>query len=350
MSNRLPYPIELYPKQHKFIHLLILIVMTVLLVGFMGIAQNTLITITMSFVLLGLALLILVPMIIHKPSIVLHNSGIELYYFMEHDKQFLWSEIKHIQLNKRNSRNAPFWQLEITLKQDFSEKITHPLTQLIYEDVLLNQREIFAIVEQSFHGKQPIYQQIDMSFITELKDKFSTPAKRRKTFKEMASSSLLFLVIGSIGFGKIAYNGINKEMISLQDGLTYEVVTLVKYPQIRTEIGDIVYFSPCRDIEERENYLCRKSLDRQEFIGNDVKFVKYYQDFEGRDRGIFLSGNFTSKADNKVHKLILTEEDISSIEHSFNVQIWFGRIWILISSLGLIISIIGIKRENSLED
>lgn len=348
MNNQLSYPIKLHYKNPLMatIFYCLLIVVSVFFIVF---ARHNWIVLILLLILLMIGVIALLTVIINKPSIILNYSGIELHYFTQQNQQLLWSEIEHIELDKIYSRNTSDWKLIIITKQGFGENIIYPIYPLMYKDLSLNEKEVFAIIEQSFYGKQPIYQEIDMSFLTRLKEKFATPTERIETFKAIGIVCFIMLVTGVVSYGKIASASIKKEIITLENGLTYNVGIAGGFAGVSTEIGFLVYSAPCQDVEERENYLCRKSFDEQKFIGNNVKFFKYYQN-NNISKGIFLSGTFTNKADNTVHTLITTEEDISKMKSSFRLKIWSARIWLLANLFGLIISIIGIKREKSIED
>ncbi len=356
MNNKLSYPIELYPQQSRFISALVLVLVIVLLVFFMVLARHNWIFLFMLFALLIVAVMALFSLIIHKPSVILHHSGIELCYFLKQDKQLLWSEIEHIELNKRSSGKTTFWQLTIIPKQAFDKEITHTIRKMTYEDLLLNEKEIFAIIKQSFYGKPPIYQQIDMSFVAEFKDKFSTPEKRIKTFEDMGRFCLMMLILGCFFFGKNAYYGIEKEMIAMKDGLTYEVI-VGRNSNIFTDPYGIRHHSICRNTNDRPNHICSDKFKQQKFIGKGVKFLNYYKEYHFLDlyqkpsyEGVIVSGTFINQADNKVYEVKPSAKELKSADNFYNGQMIFIRVWIFGSLLGFIISIIAIVREKSIED
>lgn len=107
----------------------------------------------------------------NKPSITLYASYIELFGLFGRNRQVLWSQVKSVELTSWTYKSTKHWGLVIIPKRH-TKKITRPLKVMTCDDLVLNEKEIFSLIEQSFKGEQPSYQPIEIS----LKNRFATNA------------------------------------------------------------------------------------------------------------------------------------------------------------------------------
>ncbi len=114
---------------------------------------------------------ILVILIKNEPKIIIHPSNIELRYLFKPNQQILWSQVEHVEIMKFKEDENKRWWLVISLKQS-NKKIPYLLEPMLCNELILNEQEVFAIIEQSFHGKEPIYQQIKMTFRNQFESKW----------------------------------------------------------------------------------------------------------------------------------------------------------------------------------
>ncbi len=169
-NTKLFYPIELYIKKSLLILTLILCLVIFVIcvwVGSLILNGSWLDFIASLFLLItvvAVGISIIIALIKNKPSIIIYPSKIELAYFNKQNQQILWSEIENIELIEHfGNRGGKFWKLAIYLKQSHDKPINYPLRIMTHDDLILNEKEIFAIIEQSLQGKPPVYQKINIS-------------------------------------------------------------------------------------------------------------------------------------------------------------------------------------------
>ncbi len=162
---KLHYPIKLYLKKSILLWGLIALLGLSLLGGW-GVGrpnQDWLnFTIFLIWLIIGVGGFIttLFVFIKNEPIITLYPSKIEIFRLHRKNQQLFWSQIENIELIEISTvQGAKNWGLTITPKND--KKITRGLQAMTCNNLILNQKEVFAIIEQSFQGKEPIYQQID---------------------------------------------------------------------------------------------------------------------------------------------------------------------------------------------
>ncbi len=100
--------------------------------------------------------------LINQPTITITPSNIEFFNLFKENKRFFWSQVENIELDFYMHKSVKHWQLIILSKQGYGEKIVRPLQKMTYQDMELNEKEIFSIIEQSFKGEQPTYKSIEM--------------------------------------------------------------------------------------------------------------------------------------------------------------------------------------------
>ncbi len=176
-NQKLHYPINLHMRKS----LLIVAMIGCLLLSLLGIWQclkvdfhNDLNIFLLPFVILIIGavgfIAILVIVIKNEPKIIIHPSSIELRYLSKENQQFLWSQVANVEIIKSKDENKRWW-LVISHKQS-DRKIPYLLELMLCNKLLLNEQEIFAIIEQSFQRKEPIYQQIKMTFRNQFESKW----------------------------------------------------------------------------------------------------------------------------------------------------------------------------------
>ncbi len=179
-NQKLQYPINLHMRKS----LLIIAMIGCLLLFLLGIWQclkidfhNDLNIFLLPFALLVIGavgfIAILIIVIKDEPKIIIHPSSIELQYLFKENQQFLWSQVANVEIIQSKDENRRWW-LVIQLKQG-DKKTPYLLEPMLCNKLLLNEQEIFAIIEQSFHGKEPIYQQIKMTFRNQFDSKWEFP-------------------------------------------------------------------------------------------------------------------------------------------------------------------------------
>ncbi len=163
---KLHYPIKLYLKKSILFRNLIIFLGVGLLGGSgVGRANQEWIYFVLPVICLiigvGGFIAMLFDFIKNEPSIILYPSKIEFVRLNGENQQFFWSQIENIELMEVSTvQSTKDWILTITPKND--KQITCGLQAMTCNDLILNQDEVFAIIEQSFQGKEPIYQQTEI--------------------------------------------------------------------------------------------------------------------------------------------------------------------------------------------
>ncbi len=173
-NQKLRYPIELYIKKSILFGWLIACLLLSLLGGWgIGRLNNDWVDFAIFLFLLIVGIVgftgVLVVLIKNEPNITLYPSKIKIFHLYKENRKFFWSQIENIELMETSTQQGmKNWGLMITPKN--GKKLTRGLQIMTCNDLILNQKEVFAIIEQSFQGKEPTYQQIEIP----LEDKFST--------------------------------------------------------------------------------------------------------------------------------------------------------------------------------
>lgn len=178
MNNiKLRYPIKLYFKK-SFIISAIVFSILLFLGGYYAYDKNIVnddlfifgSSILLMFISGFICLCFIVIYFKNKPNITLNSSSIELSLLLRGNKNIAWKQVEQIELKELSYDSTKHWQLIIVPKEESSKKITHPLRPMIHEGMPLNEKEIFAIIEQSFNGERPKYTPIEMK----LKNRFDS--------------------------------------------------------------------------------------------------------------------------------------------------------------------------------
>ncbi len=166
---KLNYPIKLYMKKSIMLFAMVFcIFMTWASYYTYGIAVERDKLFLLAFSLVGmpmfafLTLTCLASLFLNQPTITITPSSIELFHLFTKNKQIFWSQIETIELEEYTHKSVKHWLLIIFPKQGYGKKIVRPLKRMTYNDIQLNEKEIFAIIEQSFKGEQPTYKSIEM--------------------------------------------------------------------------------------------------------------------------------------------------------------------------------------------
>ncbi len=166
---KLGYPIKLYMKKSFLLFAVIfsILMICVLYYGYqIAIERNDLYFVFMSggsivsFVFL--ILIFLAIWVLNQPTITINPSSIELFNLFKKNKKIFWSQVENIELDIWTHDSIKYWQLVIFPKQSYGKKIQYPLRTMSYNNMQFNEKEIFAIIEQSFKGERPNYKHIEM--------------------------------------------------------------------------------------------------------------------------------------------------------------------------------------------
>ncbi len=173
---KLNYPIKLYqPKSTIFFAIICFILITLICYKTYGIAEKKddlaiLAISTIGMLMFAcLTLYTIASLFLNKPTITITPSNIEISNLFSKTQLIFWSDIKSMELKSYTHRSSiKHWLICLTPQQKFAEKINIAIYSMEYNDIKLNQKEIFAIIEQSFKGERPIYRKIEMGLNSRL--------------------------------------------------------------------------------------------------------------------------------------------------------------------------------------
>ncbi len=179
---KLQYPIELYIKKSLLV-LVSVICILLFMLGFFNLSlelpSNSQYVILLALIInIGGMIAVSVVFIVtiatlikNQPSIILTPSSIELAMVFRKNYCFDWSEIQSIELKEKNDHFAKHWNMVITPKKTSDKPLVRALKHIHYKDMNINEKEVFAIIDQAFHGEIPTYQKVNI----DLQENFVTP-------------------------------------------------------------------------------------------------------------------------------------------------------------------------------
>ncbi len=166
---KLNYPIKLYMKK-SFLLFAVIFCIFMTWVSYYGYAiaikDDSLLILAMcvlSMLMFAPFTLVFIAIwILNQPTITINLSSIEFFNLFKKNKKIFWSQIETMELYFYMHKSVKHWRLIILPKQEYGEEIIYPLRTMDYQDVELNEKEIFTIIEQSFQGKRPTYKNVKM--------------------------------------------------------------------------------------------------------------------------------------------------------------------------------------------
>lgn len=163
MSYKIPLPIKLYSSHRSLIFGFIISLGTIWLAYVMmtHISNEQLFTFILAILTLCIGVFLFISNIImlFKPQPVLIItrfriiSGYPIFKAIFRPKNIAFKDIQSLELNYRVMRDSKHWYITILLKN--AQKIVIPLHKFKYESMILNEKEIFNLIEQIHQGIVP---------------------------------------------------------------------------------------------------------------------------------------------------------------------------------------------------
>lgn len=163
MSDKIPLPIELYAPFKSQLFILVGAIGMFWLgreVAHMAINDWFMFGVGIFLVIIGLlfGMIELIMLINPKPILTMtryrliygHETFRKLFYL---NRSFTFKEIRSIDLDYHVQKDMKHWYLNITLNTGKNYKL--PLKPMKYENVMINEKEIFHLIEQVHQGQIP---------------------------------------------------------------------------------------------------------------------------------------------------------------------------------------------------
>lgn len=114
-----------------------------------------------------------------KPIVTIERAGLSFLHILKPNQQhlILWQDIKNVDLHSWTRGHINYWILIIhTTSHSFAKEkvIRQPLKPMYFEHLILNEKEVYYLLEQAFAGQtELIYKRINMNLSDRLVSNFS---------------------------------------------------------------------------------------------------------------------------------------------------------------------------------